>query len=293
MLVTITVIWGGTFGCTKLLLEDLPPLCLLAWRFGTAALLFAIVFRRKLGGALERRTLTLGITLGALLYAGFALQTLGLQYTSSSRSGFLTALYVIMTPLLHMGITRRAPDGRVLVGIALVILGLWGLTAPGGEVRGLIEPWRAGGFGLGDLLTLGCAAAFAVYIVALDRYGARVDAAPLTAIQLTTTATLALTHSLAAETWAAPSEPWSWANLAFLSIFATVLATYWQTRYQRDTTPTRAAVIFTMESVFAAIIGVLVLNEHMGPVGATGGVLILAGLLTVELKREAGAAAAA
>jgi drug/metabolite transporter (DMT)-like permease len=76
-----------------------------------------------------------------------------------------------------------------------------------------------------------------------------------------------------------------WGKLLYLAIFATVLTTYWQTRYQRDTTPTRAAVIFTLESVFAAILGSFVMNETLGATGVLGGALIVTGLLTVELKR--------
>ncbi len=285
-LIAITIVWGATFSSTKLLLAELPPLCLLSWRFGSAAIIFLLLFGRRMGGRPSRATIIVGLTLGALLYLGFALQTMGLEQTSSSRSGFLTALYVIFTPLLHTAITRKLPHRRVVIGVALVLLGLWGLTAPGGQLGGLIEPWRGGGFGIGELLTLGCAAAFALYIIVLDRYGTHVQAEPLTAIQLSTTAALAVLHSVITEPWTMPSTAGAWMHLAYLSLLASVLATYWQTRYQRATTPTRAAVIFTMESVFAAIIGVIFLHEQPGPVAIAGGVFIVAGLLTVELKRE-------
>ncbi len=286
----VTLIWGGTFASTKLLLATMDPMCLLAWRFGSAALIFLLLFGRRLardaGRTLGSATnLRQGIVLGALLYGGFALQTLGLRSTSSSRSGFITALYVIITPLLQILVTRRAPGRNVTYGIVLVLVGLWGLTAPGGEARGLIEPWQQGGFGIGDLLTLGCAAIFAVYIIVLDRMRGPAGPEALTAVQLLTTGACCTAHALIGGEWSAPVGVVGWGHLIFLSLFASVLATYWQTRYQRDTMPARAAIIYSLESLFAAIIGIVALGEHLGPVGIAGGALIFTGLLVVELKR--------
>jgi drug/metabolite transporter (DMT)-like permease len=286
ILLSITVIWGATFGTTKILLDTLPPMVLLTWRFGIASVIFLLFFRKRLAGSLSRTTLLQGSLLGLLLYSGFALQTAGLGLTSSSRSGFITVLYVAMTPLLQVVLTRRLPHRHVVAGVVLVLLGLWGLTAPGGTLGGLIEPWRDGGFGLGDLMTLGCAFTFSIYILVLDNFSKDGPIIPYTAIQLVVCTLLAYSQSLLSESWKFPSGVGDWSRLLYLSIFATVFSTYWQTRYQRDTTPTRAAVIFTMESVFAAIFAMLVLGEHMGPIALAGGVLIVSGLLTIELPRS-------
>lgn len=286
ILLGITLIWGATFATTKILLDTLPPMVLLTWRFGIASAIFLLFFRRRLTGILSPATLWRGALLGVLLYSGFALQTMGLELTSSSRSGFITVLYVAMTPLLQVAITRRLPNQHVVVGVLLVLLGLWGLTAPGGTLVGLIEPWRDGGFGLGDLMTLICAFTFSIYILVLDRFAKDGPIVPYTAIQLVVGALLALAQALLTESWRTPSGIGNWSRLLYLSIFATVFSTYWQTRYQRDTTPTRAAVIYTMESVFAAIFAMLVLSEHMGPIALAGGGLIVSGLLTIELPRS-------
>jgi len=286
ILLMVTLVWGTTFGIMKMLLETFPPMGLLTWRFGLAAVIFLAVFHRRLAGIFARRTLLHGTLLGVLLYISYALQTLGLDKTSSSRSGFITALYVAITPLLQIALTRRLPRPHVAVGVIVVLLGLWGLTAPGGELSGLIEPWRDGGFGVGDLLTLGCAVIFAVYILVLDRVARDGAIFPLTAIQLSIVTMLSLAHTLLTEPWRSPATAISWVQFLFLAIFATVFSTYAQTRYQRDTTPTRAAAIYTMESVFAAIFAVLALNEHLGPVAIAGGALIVAGLLTIELPNR-------
>jgi drug/metabolite transporter (DMT)-like permease len=291
ILLATTLIWGATFSIAKYLVDaGVDAMALVAWRFGLAAPLFLLLFARRVTFRPSRTTLAHGAILGALLYVGFGLQTVGLGITSSSRSGFITALYVVFTPLLQIIVIRRVPGINVLVGIVLVLLGLWGLTAPGGELAGLIDPWRAGGFNAGDLLTLASAFFFAIYIVLLDRFTARSDAAMLTAVQLVTVALIAVGHvavAVAAGTTSGaltiPATAPAWAGILYLALLATVLSTYWQTRYQGDTTPSRAAVIFTLESLFAAIIAAALLGETMTTLSIIGGALIITGLLVVEL----------
>lgn len=290
MLLLTTLIWGGTFAATKALLSVLPPMGLLTWRFGLGAILFCILFARELRRAvrsgIQGKAITHGMLLGFLLFLGFGLQTMGLQFTSSGHSGFITVLYVAITPLLQIITTRRVPSPRVAAGVATVLVGLWSLSAPPGPLTGLFESSSFSGFGLGDALTLGCAFTFAIYILVLDRVSRESPIAVLTAVQLITITILSAGYSLAAEEWKAPAFATDWGLLFFLSFFATVLTTYWQTRYQKDTVPTRAAVIFTLESVFAAIVAVLFMGEHLGTTGIVGGAVIVAGLLIVEVKRD-------
>ena len=175
MLLITTLIWGGTFGATKVLLDSgMEPMGLLTWRFGIAAIVFLLLFIRHIQAGFDRLTLGVGIALGLLLYAGFGLQTIGLSFTSSSRSGFITALYVVITPLLQIFIGRGAPAKKVWFSVVIVTLGLWLLTSPEGE--------QASGFNVGDLLTLGCALLFALYIIVLDRFGGKLHPIRLTAI---------------------------------------------------------------------------------------------------------------
>ncbi len=284
ILLVTTLIWGGTFGATKVLLDSgMGTLNVLTWRFGLASLIFFLVFRRKLNGLFHAHTLRHGLILGVLLYLGFSLQTAGLGETSSSRSGFITALYVIFTPLLQTLFSRKAPTLRVVLSVVIVMLGLWGLTAPGDSLSGLLDPWKTGGFNLGDLLTLACAISFAAYIVVLDHISSDDSAIPLTGIQLSTVAILSIIHRPFVEEWSMPNDVTVWGLTLYLAIFASVLSTYWQTRYQWKTTPSRAAIIFTMEAVFAALIGIFLLGEELGLIGIIGGGLILFGLILVEL----------
>ncbi|HVK39149.1 MAG TPA: DMT family transporter [Candidatus Kapabacteria bacterium] len=289
MLVATTLIWGATFAITKALIDDgVAPMAIVAWRFTIASVVFAAIFARTLRRGMSRVTVVHGLVLGVLLYAGFGMQAIGLGVTSSSRSGFITALYVIFTPLLQILVTRRAPSRNVWIGIVLVLLGLWALTAPGGVVAGLVDPWSSGGFNVGDLLTLISAFFFAIYIVLLDRYSADGDIVTLTSIQLVTVALVSLGHLAVtgspAASWAIPSTVGAWAGILYLALLASVLSTYMQTRYQRDTTPSRAAVIFTLESVFAALLGAVALGESLTMLSLAGGALILTGLLVAELS---------
>lgn len=279
MLLTTTLIWGGTFAATKALLDSgLEPMGLLTWRFGIAALAFPLLFFPLLRRRMNVRAVGVGALLGLLLYGGFGLQTIGLDYTSSSRSGFITALYVVMTPFLQVFISRRMPAKRVWISVLLVLVGLWLLTTPPGESL------AAGfaGFNTGDLLTLCCALLFALYIVALDRLDSSTDPIAVTAIQLLTVGVLSGIHMALTEPWTQPSSAGDWSLILFLALLASVFTTWCQTNYQPQTTPSRAAIIYTMESVFAAVIGIAFLAEELAPVGYVGGVLILGGLLLVE-----------
>jgi drug/metabolite transporter (DMT)-like permease len=291
MLLVTTVIWGATFSIGKYLIDGgLDPMAVVAWRFGIAAPVFLLLFRRRVTLRASRTTLVHGALLGVLLYAGFGLQTVGLGLTSSSRSGFITTLYVVFTPLLQFLFLRRTPGRNVLAGVLLVVLGLWALTAPGGTLEGLADPSLAGGFGWGEGLTLACAFIFAIYIILLDRFTAEGDIATLTFLQLAVVAVIATAHLAVVGalggiegSWAIDADPIAWGGILYLALLATVASTYWQTRYQRGTTPSRAAVIFTLESLFAAVIAAALLDERLTPIAFVGGALIVAGLLVSEL----------
>lgn len=284
ILLLVTVIWGTTFPLVKSLLgSTFNPMGLLTWRFGVAVIAFLALFGRRMVRGFDRGVMLRGLSLGVILYAGYALQTLGLDNTSSSRSGFITALYVIVTPLLQVLVLRRMPRSSVMIGALLAVLGVWGLTAPGGELSGLIDPWRKGGINAGDLMTFGCAVTFAGYMILLDRFSAAADPLSLTGWQLITVFVLAATHASLVEPWTMPGAPIIWGMVVYLSVVATVATTYWQTRYQPAVSPSRAGVIFTLESVFGALFSFLFLGERLGTTAIIGAGLIVAGILVVEL----------
>lgn len=281
MLLLVTIIWGGTFAATSELIgTGLDPEPLVLWRFGTASILLLPFLLFARGRRFNPITVGVGIVLGLLLYCGFILQTIGLVTTSSSRSGFITALYVVITPLLQPLFGRPAPSVGVWLSVLLIVIGLWLLIEPGG----------AEGVTAGDVQTFISAVCFAFFIIVLDRYGRETDVIGLTWIQMIIVAFSALVHMTIVDGWSRPLENLvptgneALLLLGYLAVGGTLFTMWGQNRFQPWTTPSRAAIIFTMESVFAAVIGILLLNEVLGFEGMLGGTLIVAGLLLVELR---------
>jgi drug/metabolite transporter (DMT)-like permease len=272
ILFAATFIWGGTFVIAKLGLEDISPLLLNALRFTIATLLFFVLFPKHLH-QMSQDTFYKGGILGLLLFLGFATQTVGLQYTTASKSAFITAMFVVFTPFFQLVIEKRRPYATNLLGIVTVSVGLWFLTAPSGE-----------GFNRGDGLTLLCAIVFGLYIVALDIISKKHDLVHLTFLQVFFCAAVSWVGVGLLEIPVFKSTPNAFWSLGYLAILATVVTTYVQTRFQRDTTPTRAAIIFTIEPVWAAILGYVLLEERLGMLGALGAGLIIAGILISELS---------
>ncbi len=274
ILFAATFIWGGTFVIVKLGLEDISPLLLTALRFSIAALLFSLLFYKHLL-KINRDVIYKGSILGFLLFIGFATQTIGLKYTTASKSAFITGMFVIFTPLFQFLIEKKSPHRANLIGIGIVSVGLWLLTEPSGN-----------GFNVGDGLTLSCAIVFGLYIVALDIVSKRYDIIHLVFLQMVSCAVLSWFSLGMIESPLFRPTPNALWGLAYLTILATVITTYVQTRFQRDTTPTRAAIIFTIEPVWAAILAYLLLQEKLGIVGMLGGGLIIAGILISEVSKS-------
>ncbi|MBI2619874.1 MAG: DMT family transporter [Ignavibacteriales bacterium] len=271
-LLSCTLIWGGTFVVVKGGLDDSSPLLFVAIRFAIATLLFLPFVVRNLG-SMTRKTLEGGLVVGFLLFLGFVFQTVGLTYTTASKSGFITGLLVVFTPVFQVLIERRAPKAGNVIGVVLVTAGLYLLTSPEGSE-----------FNVGDLLTLFCAAVFGLYIVYLDIYTKQGDVWQIVFLQFVVTAVGAALWAVFFEEMFLDLTPGLWGALAYLSLLATLYTLTVQTRYQKETTPTRAAVIFSIEPVFAAVIAYVALGERIGLLGVIGGGVVVGGLLVSELS---------
>ena len=271
-LLSITLIWGSTFATSKYLLSSISPLLYIGIRFAFATLILALIFPRRLAAA-TRSSLRRGVILGVLLFLGFATQTIGLQYTGASKSAFITGMMVVFTPICQLLIERRLPKVGNVVGILLVTAGLYLLTSPAGSE-----------FNVGDALNLVCAVVFALYIVYLDVFSKGEDPAHLILAQFVTCTLLGFSSAFAFEHIVLVPSIGGFAILTYLTIFATVIAIFVQNRYQKDTTPTRSAVIFSIEPVLAAGFAYVLLGEVLGVSGLIGGGLIVGGVLVSELS---------
>lgn len=281
-LLVMTLIWGATFVVVKRALADASTLLFLTIRFGTAAFALALIFRQDFRAGKIRTSIRCGLLAGFCLFSGYALQTLGLRYTTASKAGFLTGFTTPMVAVLSSIVYRRAPQFIEVLGVATAFLGMALMTIPSGRFQ----------IGGGDLLVAGCAVAFAFHILTTGRFAGQVNMGVFTVTQIATGAALG-----AATFWWAEPVHIHWTlpligALAITSLFATALAFSVQTWAQRWTSPTRTALIFAMEPVFAWITSYLLLGELLSGRGAVGAVLILSGILMVELKRGAAPLAA-
>lgn len=271
-LLLITLIWGSTFVVTKFVLREAGPFLYTSIRFLIATVIFGIIFFPRLR-SIGKTSALQGAILGVLLFIGFATQTVGLLYTTASKSAFITGMMVVFTPLCQLVIERKPPKIGNLVGVGLVAVGLFFLTSPKGSH-----------FNLGDGLTLICAVSFAFYIVLLDIFSQECEAAHLTFMQFAITAVLAGLSFLFFEDFRLVVDVGFTTGVLYLAVFATVIALFVQVKYQKDTTPTRSAVVFSVEPVVAAVTAYIVLGEHLGEYGILGAALILGGVFISEFS---------
>ncbi|HET6371971.1 MAG TPA: DMT family transporter [Candidatus Polarisedimenticolia bacterium] len=274
-IVGLSAIWGCTFVVSKRALDEISPLLFIAVRFAVASSVLVFLIPRGSLASLSRGGLPrAGIVTGLLLFTGFVFQTTGLQHTTPSRSAFITGMYVIFTPLLALLLRMRGPSLNSIVGAILAAVGLYLLTAP-----------QAGGsgFGTGETLTLLCALAFSGHLLAVDHYTRRHDARSVAFLQILTVAVLAIAAAGLLETPRLILSPGLVAALVVTSLLATALALYVLNLVQSWTTPTRAAIIFAAEPVFAALTSWVVEGEVLSRAAVIGAILILAGMLTAEI----------
>lgn len=272
MLALCTVLWGATFPAIKMALADASPWTLVALRFSLAALVF-LPF--TLGGVLRaaRADLAAGFLLGVTLLVSFGAQTFGLLYTSVSRSAFITQLLILFTPLLQFALFRRIPAPTTLLGGAVVLGGMFILTAPAGELA----------LNRGDWLTLLCAFTFSIYILIIDHHSRPENSGALSFFQTAFLAAGALGFAANLETPRFDFSTTGLLALLFLAIGGVNGAVYLQMRYQPQTSPARAAVVFSLEPVFATLFAVWLGWEQLGPRVLIGGGVVLAGVLISEV----------
>lgn len=270
----VCFIWGSTFVVVKAALADVSPVLFLAIRFSAAAAMLGLLGTIRGSWSHARRGLGRGVLTGVFLYAGYLFQTLGLQQTTPATSGFITGLSVVIVPLLSAVVLARMPRWLEWAGIVLASSGMALMTL------------RTSSFaiGTGELLTLCCAFAFAAHILALSRFSPELDTDFLTFVQIASCAAIALLTF----GWVEPVKL-RWTNaLVFAVVITSLLATagaFWiQTWAQARTSPTRAALIFSLEPVFAWLTSWAVEGEVLTARATAGAACILAGILLVELR---------
>jgi drug/metabolite transporter (DMT)-like permease len=275
-LASMCLVWGATFVLVKSALADASTLLFLALRFSVAAVALAVIFglRRGWRTVLNRGPVLPGVVAGCCLFGGYFLQTEGLKYTTPGKSGFLTGLSIVFVPVLSALVLRRGPQ---LIEVAGVLLGCMGMAL-------MTVSRDALHINFGDALTIGCALLYAVHILLLAHYSKRMSLERLTLLQIVTCAVLAgSTFPLFEEIHFRPSTV-LWVAVLVTALLATALAFTLMTWAQRFTPPTRAALIFALEPVFALATSLVLGVEEVGARALAGAACILTGILVVELK---------
>ena len=269
VLLVVTAVWGVTFVQVKDAVAVYPLFAFLALRFAIASGTLALPGAARLR-TLGRAGAGAGVLAGALLGAGYALQTAGLERTTVSSTGFITGMYVVLTPLLALAAFRTGAGRGVWLGVLLATAGLALLA---GVHRGSL---------LGDLLVLAGAAVYSLQIVLMERYAPRYDAIAFTLVEMLTAFGGLLVVALALRDLPFPHGWTVWGALLVTGVFASALAFLAQTWAQRRTTATRTALAFSMEPVWAAFFGFTLAGDRLGTTAWLGCVAIMAGIVVAE-----------
>ncbi len=266
----MAIVWGLNFAVIKDVIAGTGPMTYLLWRHIVAAIVLAAVMPRT---ALQtrRRDWLYGAVLGLFLFTAFATQTIGLQWTTPGKSGFITSLYIVMVPFLYWVVTRRSPGWTQIIGAVIATAGLGFLSFRGGL-----------GMSKGDLLTLVSALAFAAQIAAMGLFAPRTKPAVLALTQIIAAAALFIVVTPFVEhvTWDFGRQ--AWAAVVWTALSGTVFGFVIQAWAQKSTTSMRAAVILGLEGLFAAVFGLLFGLDVLSWRFVAGAALILAGVIVIE-----------
>ncbi|EOZ9371852.1 DMT family transporter [Enterobacter hormaechei] len=274
ILILITMFWGGTFLAVQYAVTMSDPFFFVGLRFATAAVAVALISLKTLRG-LTLRELKAGVAIGVAIAMGYSLQTWGLQSISSSKSAFITAMYVPLVPLLQWLCLGRMPGLMSCIGIVLAFIGLILLAGPENNLLALA-------LGPGEIITLVGAVAIAAEIILISAWAGKVDVKRVTVVQLATASLVAFATMVPAGESVPPMSSGLIVVALGLGIFSAIIQVTMNWA-QRSVSPTRATVIYTGEPVWAGIFGRLA-GERLPLLALVGAALIVLGVLVSELK---------
>ncbi len=267
-LILVAVSWGAAFVLMKDAINAQPFYDFLATRF-TIATLIMIAVRPQVLRDMNSEMLKKGAVLGLLLGGGYITQTIGLEMTTAAITGFVTGLYVVLTPLLAWFLLRETVERKVIIGVALATAGLALISITGLSVE------------VGQLWVVICALLFAAHIIGLGKWSAGLNTYALTVVQLGVVSVVSWAGALV-DGYQAPPTGDVWFAVLFTAVFATAIAFFVQTWAQSHMDAARVAIILTSEVVFAAAIAVMVGQEALTLKTIAGGSLMIASMLVAE-----------
>lgn len=285
-LLLTTLLWSVTFVIIKESLVSVSPVVFVSLRFAIASLILS-PFIIKAFKKIDKELLMTGLFLSLFFFAGFATQTIGLKYTTATKSGFITGTFILFTPLFQYLIEKKLPKKENIYGIILIITGLLFLSSKGNTFFNIFTELGSS-FNIGDFFTLLTAISFALYLVYLDIVTKKYDYMPLVYMQILFTAVMGMLFAIFLSLTGFEGIKFSFNNqvffaLAYVSVFATIITTFLQTKYQKTVTPTKAGIIFSFEPLLAALFAFYILDERISSFGYIGGAFIFSGLIITEI----------
>ncbi len=272
-LLLVTVFWGAGFPATKIALQTMTPYYHIGLRFAVASLLLAVLFHKKLKH-LNKNLIKSALVLSSLLFATYAFQTVGIQYTTASKSSFFSGLAVLIVPLFSIFYLKAKLEPKTIISVITATLGLFLLSYTDSGLD----------FNIGDFLTILCSVCYAWQLLFTGTYVQKHDATLLAIVQLFLVSVFGMIFAIIFEPFPKDMSVPSFWSLMFSAVLCTAFAFWIQTTMQKFTPASHIALIFTMEPVFGALTSFLVLGEVIGAKGIIGGIFIVAAMLISELQ---------
>jgi drug/metabolite transporter (DMT)-like permease len=273
LLIVVTMIWGSSFLIVQHVLTLTGPFTFLAMRFGFAALVLAFLCRKRLVHITSTEVFT-GSIIGLFLFASYAFQTVALQYTTSSQTGFISGIYVPLVAILAVLLLRQKPTLGGILGILLSLVGLILLS---------VKNAHQVTFGPGEILALACAFASALHVISISKFAPKADAINLTIVQITLTALLSLiAMPIAKEPFSLPPF-FVWGSALFLGVVATAFCLAVMNWVQQFVSSTEAAMLYALELVWVSILGHLA-GDNLSMLGWMGCGCILSSMIVGGMR---------
>lgn len=278
-LLICALIWGGSFVVIKDAINYISAAWLMTLRFLIAVVIVAIIFRNNLKKHLDVTHLKYGVLLGILNGLGYLFQNMALAYTTAGKVAFIASIYCAMIPFVNWLIAKKKPHGTSIFAAFLCVAGV-GLISLGSDL--------SLSFGLGEQMTLLSAIIFAFDFVLIAELSHKYDIITLTVIQLGVSALPCIIYALCFEAipnfLALPINAWT--ALAYITIIATALTGVLQNRSQKSVAPVQASLIISLDSIFAAVFGVIFLSEIITPTIFLGFIVIFIAIFISELGEK-------
>lgn len=271
-LIVVTIIWGGGFVASDIALKSLLPFQIMAIRFLLGTVFMGLISIEALKG-IRKEEVKAGILMGIALFTGFALQIVGLQFTTPSKNAFLTALNVVMVPFIAYVITQKKVGITGIIGAIMAVVGV-----------GILSLEKNFTLSLGDGLTLICAVGFAFQIFFTSIFVKKCRATVLNFVQMCTAFVLSVVFMIALGQTQFNVTMEGWGSVLYLGIVSTTICYLLQTACQEHVDETKAAIILSLESVFGTLFSIVILDEHITLRMVVGCVLILAAVTISNLS---------